>query len=95
MRYSVEFEMRSDLHHTVSESVRKILVSTFGSIDKFTIVPCREYIGYIRRTNTLFGMKSTQTRSVNRWIIGIGEYQYDDAQDLVAACAQWRWPLRN
>ena len=49
MRYTVEFEMRSDLDDTVSESVRKALVSTFGTVDKFSIVPCREYIGYIQK----------------------------------------------
>ncbi len=49
MRYTVQFEMRSDLHETGSESVRKALVSTFGSADKFSIVPCGEYVGYIQK----------------------------------------------
>ncbi len=39
MRYTVEFEMRSDLQDRVSESVRKALVSTFGSVDKFRPPP--------------------------------------------------------
>ena len=53
MRYTVEFEMQSDFHATISESVRKALVSTFGSVEKFSIVPCREYIGYVQKNQNI------------------------------------------
>ena len=47
MRYAVEFEMQSDLRETVSEAVYRALVSAFGNIDKFKIVPVRAYVGHI------------------------------------------------
>lgn len=49
MKYIVEFEMRSDAHDAVSELVRKALVSAFGSVDKFSIRPCNEYVGHIQK----------------------------------------------
>jgi hypothetical protein len=53
VKYTVEFEMRSDLVD-ISESVRKALTTTFGNIDKLRIVPCREYLGYIQNDQQIF-----------------------------------------
>ena len=64
MRYTVEFEMRSEVHETVSECVRKALVSTFGSVDKFSIVPCREYIGYIQGNEPIIWREVGPNREV-------------------------------
>ena len=48
MRYTVEFEIDSDLGGSISEALHKALRSAFGSIDKLRIVPVRTYIGYIQ-----------------------------------------------
>lgn len=47
MRYAVEFEMQSDADDNVSQAVYKTLVSTFGQIDNFSMVPQRTYVGYL------------------------------------------------
>jgi hypothetical protein len=49
MRYTVEFELDSDLGNSIGESLHKALQSAFGSIDKLRIVPVRTYIGYIQQ----------------------------------------------
>lgn len=54
MRYAVEFEMQSDLPESVSEAIHKALVSAFGSIEKFKIVPERSYVGYIQQNQPIF-----------------------------------------
>jgi len=49
MRYAVEFEMQSDLGDTaVSEAVYRAIVSAFGNINNFKVVPGSAYIGYFR-----------------------------------------------
>jgi len=53
MRYSVEFEVQSDHGETVSETIHKALVSAFGSIDEFKVVPSREYVGYIQENQPI------------------------------------------
>jgi hypothetical protein len=54
MRYSVEFEMQSDLRESVSEAVHKSLVAAFGSIEKLKIVPQRVYVGYLQENQQIF-----------------------------------------
>jgi hypothetical protein len=49
MRYTVEFEMHSDLGDSISAVLHKALQSAFGSIDKLRIVPVRTYIGCIQQ----------------------------------------------
>jgi hypothetical protein len=49
MRYTVEFEMHSELGDSIIEVLPKALQSAFGSIDKLRIVPVRTYIGYIQQ----------------------------------------------
>jgi len=44
MRYTVEFEMHSDLGDSISEVLRQAIQSAFGNIDKLRIVPVRTYI---------------------------------------------------
>jgi hypothetical protein len=49
MRYSVEFEMQSDLGDTaVSEAVYGTIVSAFGSINNFKVVQGSAYVGYFK-----------------------------------------------
>lgn len=47
MRCAVEFEMQSDADDNVSQAVYKTLVSTFGQIYNFGMVPKRTYVGYV------------------------------------------------
>jgi len=44
MKYTIEFEMQSDVGVTVSERVYTSLVSAFGSIDRLKILPIRTYV---------------------------------------------------
>jgi hypothetical protein len=44
MKYTIEFEMQSDVGGTVSERVYSSLVSAFGSIDRLRILPIRTYV---------------------------------------------------
>jgi hypothetical protein len=44
MKYSVEFEMQSDVDSTVGQRVHNSLVSAFGSIDRLKIIPIRTYV---------------------------------------------------
>jgi hypothetical protein len=46
MKYTVEFEIQTDLGDTVNAWVCNALKSTFGGIDGFKITPVRTYIGY-------------------------------------------------
>jgi hypothetical protein len=49
MRYTVAFEIQSDLGEAVSETVYKALVSIFGRIEEFKIAHIgNTYIGYIQ-----------------------------------------------
>jgi len=45
MRYTVEFEMHSDLGNSISEVIHKALQHAFGNIDKLRVVPVRTYVG--------------------------------------------------
>ena len=49
MRYTVEFEIHSDLGNFIGEILYKALASAFSSIDKLRIMPVRTYIGYIQQ----------------------------------------------
>jgi hypothetical protein len=49
MRYTVEFEIHSDLGDSVGEVLHKAIQSVVGSIDKLRIVPVRTYVGYIQQ----------------------------------------------
>jgi hypothetical protein len=44
MKYSVEFEMQSDVDGAVGQRVHSSLVSAFGSIDRLKILPIRTYV---------------------------------------------------
>ena len=54
MRYTVEFELHSDLGDSIGEVLHKALQSAFDSIDKLRIVPVRTYIGYIQQDQPFF-----------------------------------------
>lgn len=49
MKYTIEFEVQSDLDENATETIYRTLVTTFGRIDNFRIVPKRTYVGYIRQ----------------------------------------------
>ena len=49
MRYTVEFELHSDLGNSIGEVVHKALQSAFGSVDRLRVTPVRTYIGYIQQ----------------------------------------------
>ena len=49
MRYTVEFELHSDLGTSIGDAVHKALQSAFGSIDELRIMPIRAYIGDIQQ----------------------------------------------
>jgi len=44
MKYTVEFEIQSDVDGNVSQRVYHSLVSAFGSIDRLKILPIRTYV---------------------------------------------------
>jgi hypothetical protein len=48
MKYTVEFEMQSDLGATVGKMVENSLESVLGSIDRLRIVPVRTYVSYVQ-----------------------------------------------
>jgi len=49
MRYTVEFEIHSDLGNSIGEMLYKALASAFGSINKLRIMPVRTYIAYVQQ----------------------------------------------
>jgi hypothetical protein len=46
MKYTVEFEIHTDLADTVNAWVYNTLKSTFGTIDGFKVTPVNTYICY-------------------------------------------------
>jgi hypothetical protein len=49
MRYTVDFEVGSDLTYNVAETVYKALVSALGRINRFRIVQSScTYVGYVQ-----------------------------------------------
>lgn len=46
IKYTVEFEIQTDLGDSVNAWVYNTLISTFGSIDRFKVTPVKTYIGY-------------------------------------------------
>jgi hypothetical protein len=46
MKYTVEFEIQTDLGDTVNAGVYNTLVSAFGNFERFKVTPVKTYIGY-------------------------------------------------
>lgn len=64
LRYTVDFEMHSDLGHSVSEVLHKALQSAFGSIDKLRVVQVRTYIGYIQQDKPIIWREVSHNQGV-------------------------------
>ncbi len=61
MKYSVEFEMQSDLDGSVGQRVYHSLLSAFGSIDKFKIIPIRTYVADLQGNKAFVWKEVSQT----------------------------------
>lgn len=48
MKYSVEFEIQSDVDGSVGQRVYNSLVLAFGSIDRVTIIPIKTYVAVLQ-----------------------------------------------
>ncbi len=48
MKYTIEFEIQSDVTGSVGQHVYNSLVSAFGSIERFKILPIKTYVGVIQ-----------------------------------------------
>ena len=48
MKYTIEFEIQSDVNGSVGQRVYNSLVSAFGSIDRLKIQPVRTYVAILR-----------------------------------------------
>lgn len=53
MRYTVEFEVESDLGDSIIGMLYKALAAIFRSVDKLRIMPVRTYIGYIQENQPI------------------------------------------
>jgi hypothetical protein len=53
MRYTVEFEVESDLGGSISGMLKKALATVFSSVNKLRIMPVRTYIGYIQENQPI------------------------------------------
>jgi len=48
MKYTVEFEMQSDVDGTIGRQVYNSLMSAFGNIDKLKLTPIRTYVANLQ-----------------------------------------------
>jgi hypothetical protein len=60
MKYSVEFEMQSDLDGSVGQRVYSSLVSAFGSIGRLKILSIRTYVADLQADKTFIWKEVSQ-----------------------------------